>query len=135
MKMVLSTRIKVVITVFVVVALQANVKQCWKGMDLYKRMQGEDKITSYISRFRVLKQVLPTCGVVGYITDDRLTAKGFSLTQYALLPIVVEETTEHRLVVGNFRSPSIDSALYSEQKLELLNDFGNGVMLFRGRTN
>ncbi|MHC4459279.1 MAG: hypothetical protein ACYS0I_19735 [Planctomycetota bacterium] len=135
MKIVFSTRIKVVITVFVVVALQANVKQCWKGMELFKKFRGKDEITSYVSRFRGLKKVLPLCGVVGYIADDTLTAKGFSLTQYALLPVVVEQTTDHKLVIGNFRSPTINSAFYSEQKLELLNDFGNGVMLFKGRAN
>jgi hypothetical protein len=135
MKIVFSTRSKVVITVFVIVALQANVTQCHKEIVSFRKFQGKDEITNYERRFRALKNVLPPCGVVGYITDKTLTAKGFNLTQYALLPVVVERTTDRNLVVGNFHYPTINSAFYTKRNLELLNDFGNGVMLFRGRTN
>ena len=135
MKMVFSTRIKVVITVFVLIALQANIKQCWKGAVHYRKSGGKDEISQYLSRFDALKQILPPCGVVGYTSDDPLNAKGFSLTQYAVMPVIVDQTADHALVIGNFRSPQIHSALHTEHRLELLKDFGNGVMLFKGPAN
>ena len=135
MKMVSSARIKAVIAVFVVIALQANIKHCWKGATLYNKQRGKDKISIYLNRFLALKQELPPCGVVGYLSDNPLTSKEFSLAQYALMPVIVDQTTGHPLVIGNFRSPTIDSTLVSEHGLELLKDFGNGVMLFKGHTN
>jgi hypothetical protein len=135
MNVVFSTRTKVVVTVFVIIALQANLKQCRKEIRFFHELKGKDEISNYEKRFLSLKNVLPPCGVVGYITDETLTAKGFSLTQYALLPVIVERTTDRHLVVGNFHNPTINAAFYSNRHLELLSDFGNGVMLFRGRMN
>ena len=135
MKMVSSARIKLVIAVFVVIALQANIKQCWKGVTLYNQRRGMDKISVYLKRFHALKQELPPCGVVGYLSDNPLTSKEFTLAQYAVMPVIVDQTTEHPLVIGNFRSPAIGSTLVSEHGLELLEDFGNGVMLFKGHTH
>ncbi len=129
----LTVKINIITTVFVLVALQANVKQCSKEITLYIKSQGADEITNFEKRFRELKKVLPPCGFVGYVTDEKLTAKEFSLTQYALFPIIVERNKEHNLIVGNFRDPSINSEFFAEQNLKLLDDFGNGIMLFTRR--
>jgi len=131
----LTKKIIIIITVFVIVAFQANLKQCSKQMKLYYKSQGADEITNFEKRLAELKNVLPPCGFVGYVSDEKLTAKGFSLTQYALFPIIVERTKAHNLIVGNFQDPSIDSEFFEDRNLKLLDDFGNGILLFSTRTN
>lgn len=79
-------------------------------------------------RFAQLKKRLPANGVVGYIGESGDSATpDYYLTQYALVPLVVEDSTDHELVIGNFPSsqpPKIP------QTLRLVDDLGNGVLLF-----
>jgi len=78
-------------------------------------------------RFAVLKTALPQQGVVGYIGESGNAALGqYYLAQYALAPLVVDRSTNHSLVIGNF--PMAQPALPPE--LHLVKDFGNGVLLF-----
>ena len=79
-------------------------------------------------RFAALKALLPGNGVIGYIgsTGDSATPD-YYLTQYALAPLVVDLSSNHSVVVGNFSSPPAPAI---PQNLHLVEDFGNGVMLF-----
>jgi len=80
-------------------------------------------------RFSALKTVLPQRGVVGYVGEAGTPALGdYYLAQYALAPLVVENSPNHPLVVGNF--PGLASGNGSEQKLQLVRDFGDGVKLY-----
>lgn len=93
---------------------------------------GSDDISARSDqRFAVLKARLPANGVVGYIgeTGDSATPD-YYLTQYALAPLVVDLSPDHPLVVGNF--PSRPPAQIPT-KLLLMQDFGNGVMLFAAK--
>ena len=52
-------------------------------------------------------------------------------TQYALAPLVVEYSANHPLVVGNFPSSARGAGAGSAaEKLQLVKDFGDGVLLF-----
>lgn len=79
-------------------------------------------------RFAALKARLPAGGVIGYIgeTGDSATPD-YYLTQYALAPLVVDLSPHHSLVVGNFPS---SPPFGIPQNLHLVEDFGQGVMLF-----
>jgi hypothetical protein len=80
-------------------------------------------------RFAPLKAALPDRGVVGYIGEAGNSGTAdYYLAQYALAPLVVENSPDHALVVANFPRSKPDSV---PRNLELVTDFGNGVLLFR----
>lgn len=73
--------------------------------------------------------MLPERGVVGYIGEPGIRAlEDYYLAQYALAPVVVDHSSEHGLVVGNFPGAK---AFPPTENLQLVRDFGNGVLLFR----
>jgi len=82
-------------------------------------------------RFMVLKTRLPEYGVVGYIGDSGPSATpDYYLAQYALAPLVLDRSLDHQLVIGNYPSsmpPEIPPPL------RLVQDFGNGALLFAAR--
>jgi hypothetical protein len=79
-------------------------------------------------RFVALKSRLPEYGVVGYIGDSGPSAiPDYYLAEYALAPLVLDRSPDHQLVLGNYPSsmpPEIPPTL------RLIQDFGNGVLLF-----
>jgi hypothetical protein len=80
-------------------------------------------------RFAPLKTALPARGVVGYIGEPGTPAiADYYLAQYALAPLVIDHSTNHALVVGNFSPQSSLGAL--PPGLHLIRDFGDGVFLF-----
>jgi hypothetical protein len=81
-------------------------------------------------RFARLKAALPQRGVVGYVGDAGESGVApYYLAQYALAPLVLDHSLNHPFVVGNF--PSNPPAA-SIEKLRLVKDFGDGVLLFDG---
>ena len=80
-------------------------------------------------RFSALKAALPERGVVGYIGEPGTPALAdYYLTQYALAPLVIDHSSNHALVVGNFpAAPALNAPL---DDLRLVKDFGDGVLLF-----
>jgi hypothetical protein len=80
-------------------------------------------------RFGALKASLPARGVVGYVGESGAAAVGdYYLAEYALAPLIVDHSPNHEWVVGNFPEGSPPTA--PEQDLQLIKDFGNGVLLF-----
>lgn len=98
----------------------------------------QDEISRYEARFRLFRSALPPKGVVGYLAEPRRLDrpsdfdywKGFYLTQYALAPLVVVDSTAPPLVIGNFRSAGPELAA-ADPTLVLVKDFGDGALLFR----
>jgi len=81
-------------------------------------------------RFAPLKGALPTHGAVGYVGEAGAPVDVLSdyyLTQYALAPLVVENSTNHPLVIGNFPRSKPSQV---PDNLTMIRDFGNGVFLF-----
>lgn len=82
-------------------------------------------------RFSALKATLPERGVVGYIGDPGTPAlSDYYLAQYALAPLVVDHSSNHALVIGNF--PAAPAMSAPPKDLRLVKDFGDGVLLFVG---
>jgi hypothetical protein len=81
-------------------------------------------------RFAIVKSRLPASGVIGYIGESGNSfTPDYYLTQYALAPLVVDRSTYHAIVIGNFPlSPPSDLP----PNLRLVEDFGSGVLLFAG---
>jgi hypothetical protein len=84
-------------------------------------------------RFAALRAALPSQGVVGYIGASGSAAVGdYYLTQYALVPLVVDYSPNHPLVIGNF-PVSLPPTRLPSAHLQLVKDFGDGVLLFANR--
>jgi len=96
-------------------------------------ISGQDDITLYTLRFEGLRRRLPASGIVGYLSYDGQGGQDtamYYLTQYALVPVVVERSANHSLVVGNFPGPVPKAEQFLPLGLTLQGDFGNGVLLF-----
>lgn len=91
---------------------------------------GNDGITLYEQRFIGLKNMLPSHGIVGYVSDAQPYNAEFYLTQYALSPLIVDQTQPHEIVIGNFVNKAVDVNTLTDMRLTLRGDFGNGVKLF-----
>jgi len=95
-----------------------------------------DHITLNEMRLAELRKRLSADEVVGYIADDfdnvdRDKAwREFATTQYSLAPVILDRTTAHKLVVGNFKDPSSIPTVAARNNLLLIEDFGSGVVLF-----
>jgi hypothetical protein len=85
----------------------------------------------YIKRYEVLRRELPTTNRLGYLTNmekDPGDAE-FHLTQYALAPMVLEQSTKPRYIIGNMvKAP--DVAYMDAHGVVALKDYGAGVVLF-----
>ena len=95
-----------------------------------------DAITLFCQRFDGIRKELPPEGVIGYVTDinpEEIAAAGaeYFLTQYALSPVIVDNSIKYPLVAGNFHGDAPKNFI-SGKGLTLRKNFGNGVMLFNG---
>ena len=80
--------------------------------------------------FAALKRDLAPDAVVGYISD--LNEAGIQLAaQYALIPILLVDRPPGGLVVGSFSRPMDYAEFGRSHGLELIKDYGFGVILFR----
>jgi hypothetical protein len=77
-------------------------------------------------RFAALREALPQRGVIGYIGQSQDSVGHYYLAQYALAPLVVDFSSDHRIVVGNFPFAPPQNL---PANLKLMRDFGNGVLL------
>jgi hypothetical protein len=104
---------------------------------------GQDEISAYERRFDKLRSVLPAQGVVGYLGhpaeaevppgETRAAAahlhfRRYLLAQYALAPVLLIESTEPELVVGNFDRGPLPTA---PPGFRVVGDFGEGLVLYR----
>jgi hypothetical protein len=81
-------------------------------------------------RFAAVKTRLPANGVVGYIGESgNSSTPDYYLTQYALAPLVVDRSTHHAIVIGNF---PLSPPSNLPPNLRLVEDFGSGVLLLSG---
>jgi hypothetical protein len=129
------TRYPIIITyalIFLLCCLLSSGREVWDA-----RKGGKESATNPAlradRRFAAIKAILPARGVVGYIGEPDAMAMGdYYAAQYALAPLVVEHSANHPLVVGNF--PSATGVSDQSQGLQLVRDFGDGVLLFSNPT-
>ena len=129
----LSPRITIASLIFIVCALLSSARLV---LDAPRptRLQDSNRIAQRSDqRFAALKAALPQHAVIGYVGESRTKSGGnalsdYYLTQYALAPLVVDDSPNHPLVVGNF--PTALPSQPPSENLQLVKDFGNGVLLF-----
>lgn len=103
---------------------------------------GLDEISAYDRRFAELRPVLPAGGVIGYLGHPAPTGstpreanaaallhfRRYLLAQYALAPLLLIESTEPDLVVGNFEAGAQPPPPVG---FRVVRDFGEGLLVFR----
>lgn len=95
-------------------------------------------IVLFEGRYEALRPHLPGHGTVGYATDappEEVLAKDehardYYLTQYTLAPLVVANSLQHDVIIGNYDSAESGRAAQLPGFEKVL-DLGNGVVLFR----
>jgi len=117
----------------IILSFHHNFKSLHKGMQRYNRKE-LDQITKYEKRFSELKAFLPNHLIVGYVSDydDQSDEDGiaYSMTQYVLAPIILVRGIKPNFIISNFQRAKPDIKAYEKEKLTLITDFGNGVILF-----
>lgn len=112
-----------------VVAIQTKQQKAFGGLS---------EVQQYELRLAELKSELLGLNVsrIGYWNNpdsqQTLTSQEtWVYAQYALVPIVVENSSDFPIVLGDFLSPDAESAALQMQKLELVKNYGAGIHLFR----
>jgi hypothetical protein len=131
----LPVRTRVGLVAIVAFALIADGHLLAKSLVDYVRTPRPSAIDQYLTRFREIKAELPPRGVVGYIAEPtgREMLHGgdyyrkFHLAQYALAPVIMVDSPDRELVIGNFSTGTRPPP----PGLSLVRDYGNGVVLFR----
>ncbi len=128
-----STRITIASVTFVLCCLLSSARLVVDAPGPAAVRNSRDDISKRSDqRFAALHSALPKRGVVGYVGEPGTPGLAdYYLAQYALAPLVVDHSPNHPLVVGNF--PAGTPAPASPQDLQLVKDFGDGVLLFAGK--
>jgi hypothetical protein len=125
----LSLRAKAGILVFTLCCLLSTIRILRQAPNP-AHLDPDDVSKRSNQRFAAVKPHLPANGVIGYIGEGgNSSTPDYYLTQYALAPLVVDRSTLHAIVIGNFPLAP-PSAL--PPNLRLVQDFGGGVLLFAG---
>jgi len=114
------------------------------GSTLQKRWNpvalGKDSVSDWESRFVDLKRALPPSGVAGYVSQDDIGILAnpidrnaeFALTQYTLVPHILQPGKNAPLVIGNFGGVELTGEQIAQKLgLTLVRNYGWGIYLFR----
>jgi len=86
------------------------------------------------ARLAGVMEAVPRTAVVGYVSDLQGSSAAaqamFNSARYALAPRLLVEGTDRDWVLGNFAKPADYAAMAPERRLRVVQDFGNGVVLF-----
>lgn len=109
-----------------------DLKVAW-GSFLY--FDGIDDITRWENRMAELKShIPPNAGTVGYISSDPQWDE-FILTQYTIIPLVLQRGIDHDWIIANYPDKSIQLVLNKQLDLEkyAVENFGYGLYLIHKR--
>jgi hypothetical protein len=116
-----------------------------QSIGIYTDLPDQDPVTIHETRIAQLKGSLPASGEVGYITtveNEQIFAyeramknveylAQYALTQYTLAPLIVRNSPELPLVVGNFLDGPPAPGFLEKNGLVPIKDFGDGLILYR----
>ena len=123
----------------VVLLATGTAVQAVRSADAYARAyQDPYMINAQPGRLVEAVSYLPENGVIGYLSDLPLDGVGGQAAHfgvmYALAPRLVTQSADSaEWVGGNFSHPLDYAAAGREHRLEVVKDFGNGIVVFRRR--
>lgn len=140
-----SSRVRLGIAFLLLLALAAAGEMAVRAVHLLRDSRvaledgsvGPDRVGPYERRFAELREALPARGVVGYVNDagnafaDLDALQEYFMTQYSLAPVIVVNSVDLPLVVGNL-SGDVSGRL--GDRFRVLHDFGSGVVLLSGES-
>lgn len=91
------------------------------------RRLGKDPGIQYEKRLDDLRPLLPSHGVVGYVSDTG--EEHFLRTQYVLAPVILIRTPGPRFIVANYSNAALRPKLIYGKCYRIIKDFNNGVAL------
>lgn len=134
-----TNRIKVFILLFTLLLLNSIFQTVSNTIGHVNGIQ--DFTSLYIRRFEEIKKLITinNYATVGYISNKNVTnllsdfeyARQLYLTQYALAPVLVVNSLDKNITVGNFETASSKEISSRIKDFIVIKDFGNGVMLLR----
>lgn len=111
----------------------------WGAVENFQMETGNNVADPYLvnlqpARLTGVMEAIPRTAVVGYLSDlhDGSTAAlaMFNSARYSLAPRLLVEGTDRDWVLGNFAKPADYATIARERELRVVQDFGNGVVLF-----
>ncbi len=127
----LPTSSAAVLVIFLVCSVLSSFRLIHNSMRPNLSRTANDVAQLSDQRFAALKNELPARAVVGYMGESNDSATpDYYLTQYSLAPLVVDRSTNHELIVANFPGRSLPQF---PPALEVVKDFGNGVLLLTNK--
>ena len=140
-----SYRRRAGLALLIVLTAYGILNPLWQGIRSYPDLPETDPVTIHEARINQLKPMLPASGAVGYVTsaeNEQIFAAErafrnveylaqYALTQYTLSPLIVRNSPEFPLVVGNFLDGPPASGFLEKHDLVPLKDFGDGLVLYR----
>lgn len=127
----LSQRRITVAMIFIFCSLLSSGRIFWNAHSPQELKKSSIDIAQHSDqRFAVVKTALPQQGVIGYMGGTGPLARGdYYLAEYALAPLVVDDSLNHPLVLANFP----DSPLPAPPRLQLVKNYGDGVAVFANK--
>lgn len=136
-----GTRARVALLLVLLYAGASTVRWLWQAAE-WPAGTSQDEISTYERRFAELRTMLPARGVVGYLGHPEpagatpreanaaalLHFRRYLLAQYALAPVLLIESAQPELVVGNYERGATPP---TPAGLRMVRDFGDGLVLFR----
>jgi len=102
---------------------------------------GTDIVSEMTKKAECLQDFMPKKGIVGYLvnregplplhTIDKTEIQYYHLTQYALSPVVIEDSLDHEYIVGHLNNPDELGDIITRFRLSVIKDCGNGLLLFK----
>ena len=143
-----SYRQRVGLALLVLLTGYAVLNLLWQGLRSCPDIPKTDPVTIHEARIEQLKPLLPASGAVGYVTtveNDRIFAAEkaiqnveylaqYALTQYTVAPLIVRNSPDLPLVIGNFLDGPPAPGFVEAHGLIPLRDFGEGLILYQRGT-
>lgn len=118
------------VSIFVFCCLLSSVRLIHQAPNPF-RLRVDDISFRSDERFAGVKSILPPRGVVGYIGESgNWGTEDYYLAQYALAPLVVDRSRNHRLVIVSISSLPTSA---DTRGLELVKSFFNGIAILSNK--
>ena len=138
-------RLKVGLLLLLSLTLAASLNLLYQNGKAYPDFLKTDPVTIHERRINQIKGALPGTAAVGYVTavdnekifyyERSLSNVEFLaqyiLTQYTLAPVIVYNSPDYPLVVGNYIDGSPDPGFLKRKALIPVRDFGDGLLLYQ----
>lgn len=122
--------IKIVIILIVLISFQSISKDCLEEFKSIIRHES-DEITKYDQIYGELKNYLPECEMVGYLSDKTSNAKFLFLAQYALAPIFVVNNLNQQFLIADIRNPDEIEKFTNAHHLTIIHRASQNIFLLK----